>query len=159
MSSNRLMYDTCAYEQRLNQSTSPGNYMMYPGKYNHCAKCRMQLGIVSGNDVSIYDGNMVDLESDLYGINRQASLCNKSKYHPKCKNCNKCKNTGIPCGCLACTSQHLIHQPNCQMIDYKPVVPPPPFTQTMCNQQELRGRSSPTYQANGTFVDKLRGWF
>ncbi len=159
MSSNHLMYDTCAYEQKLNQSTGPGNYMMYPGKYNHCQKCRNQFGLVSGNDVSIYDGNMVDLESDLYGINRPASLCNKSKYHPKCKNCGKCKNSGIPCGCLACTSKNLIHQPNCQMIDYKPVVTAPPFTATTCDQRQLRGQIGPVYQADGTLWDKIMSWF
>ena len=28
MSFNRLAYDTCAYEQQLNQSTGPGEYTM-----------------------------------------------------------------------------------------------------------------------------------
>jgi hypothetical protein len=147
MSSNRMMYDNCAYEQRLNQSTGPGNYMMYPGKYENSAKCRMQLGQVGGNGVSIYDGNMVDLESDLLGINRQASQCNKSKYHPKCKRCNQCKNSGLPCGCLACTSKNLIHQPNCQMVNYKEVIMTPEFKDKNCGYN------------NRSKKDKLGGLF
>lgn len=154
MSSNRLIYDKCAYEQKLNVSTGPGAYTMYPGKYEHCAKCRMQLGQVGGNAVSLYDGNMVDLESDLFGIDRRASLCNKSKYHPKCKECDKCKNTGLPCGCLECTSKHLIHQPNCQMVDYKPVIPAPPFRQEMCDYHGIKSGI-----AKGNLIDKVSSWF
>jgi len=144
------MYDKCAYEQRLNASTGPGNYSLYPGKYEHCAKCRIQLGQVGGNGVSIYNGNMVDLESDLKGITRAASLCSKSKYHPKCRKCYKCKDTGLPCGCLDCASENLIHQPNCQMIDIKPAIDAPPFVPQTCTN--VKG---PLYKANGWFS----GWF
>ena len=30
MSSNRLIYDTCAYKQTLEQSVGPLNYQLYP---------------------------------------------------------------------------------------------------------------------------------
>ena len=157
MSSNRLMYDQCAYEQNLNQSTGPGNYLMYPGKYEHCKKCRIQLGQVGGNGVSLYDGNMVDLESDLLGIDKPASLCNKNKYRPKCKECNKCTNSGLPCGCLACTSQNLVHQPNCQMVNYKPVVPAPPFTPQTCDYSQVK--SQPRYHDTESWWSQLGKWF
>ena len=65
MSSNRLMYDSCAYEKSLQQSTSPLDYALYTGKYENTAKCRIEFGLVGGNGVSQYSGNLVDLESDL----------------------------------------------------------------------------------------------
>ena len=48
MSSNRLMYDSCAYEKSLQQSTSPLNYALYTGKYENTAKCRIEFGLVGG---------------------------------------------------------------------------------------------------------------
>ena len=131
---NRLIYDKCAYQQKLNSSTAPGNYIMYPGKYEHCSKCRIQLGQVGGNAVSLYDGNMVDLESDLFNINRVASMCNRSKYQPKYTNCPKCRDSGLPGDCLECRSKHLINQPNCQMVDFRPVIEAPPFVQQPCKK-------------------------
>jgi hypothetical protein len=133
MSSNRLIYDNCAYCQKLKQSVGPNNYMMYEGKYINNHQCRMMLGQVGGNEVSLYNGNMVDLESDLLGINRPASLCNATKYHPKCKNCSQCKTSGIPCDCSACNARNLINLPNCQMVDFGPVITGPPFTGTLCH--------------------------
>lgn len=151
---NQLIYDSCAYKQKLNANAAISNYAMYDGKYQHNAPCRIQLGQVGGNGVSLYNGNMVDLESDLKGITRNLSLCNKSKYQPKCRQCYKCKDTGLPCGCLECASENLIHQPNCQMVDYKPVIDAPPFVPQTCQKV-----SGPLYGANGTFIDKIRSWF
>lgn len=121
MSFNHLIYDTCAYKQNLKQSTGVGSYQLYPGKYNHCNKCRMQLGIVGGNAVSLYKGNMVDLESDLRGQTRASSLCPSHKFMPRCK--QRC-DSGLPSGPVDCDSE-LIHQPACQMIRYPPTVLPP----------------------------------
>lgn len=153
MSSNRLSYDKCTYEQRLNQSMSPGNYVMYPGKYENKHKCRIELGQVGGNGVSIYNGNMVDLESDLLGINRQASLCDASKYQPHCKNCAK-SHSGLPCDSLECRSRNLVNQPSCQMVDYKPVVEAPAFEHNGC---KYKGHS--VYKADGTLMDRVMSWF
>ena len=36
MSSNRLIYDTCAYKQTLEQSVGPlNNYQLYPGRFEN----------------------------------------------------------------------------------------------------------------------------
>ena len=48
MSSNRLMYDTCAYKRNW-ESTTPLDYNLYAGKYENCSKCRLELGQVGGN--------------------------------------------------------------------------------------------------------------
>ena len=110
MSSNRLSYDSCAYEKSLQQSTSPLDYMLYTGKYENCAKCRIEFGVVGGNGVSLFSGNLVDLESDLRGQTRQASLCPKKFYTPDCKNCN------------SNSKSKMMHQPSCQM-QYYPKTP------------------------------------
>lgn len=124
MSSNRLIYDSCAYQKELQQSTDPLNYMLYTGKFENSAKCRLELGQVGGNGVSLFNGNLVDLESDLRGQTRQASICPCSKYSPESSNpnCNN-KGKGIPCSSKNCQIP-LQHQPACQMVRY-PKVPLP----------------------------------
>ncbi len=83
MSSNRLLYDSCTYENRVKTSTAPYQYMTFNGKYENSSKCTIDRGIVGGNNVSLYSGNMVDLESDLRGQTRLASKCPSRKYMPK----------------------------------------------------------------------------
>ena len=82
MSSNRLMYDTCAYKHELSQSVGPLEYVLNPMKYENCNKCRMELGLVGGAAVSHVKGNLVDLETELRGSTRQLSSCPKNKYQP-----------------------------------------------------------------------------
>ena len=84
MSSNRLIYDTCESENRIQESTGPLSYIINPIKYENCNKCRMELGIVGGNAVSQIKGNLVDLECDLRGQTRPASLCPDKHYQPNC---------------------------------------------------------------------------
>ena len=109
MSSNRLSYDACAYQKNLKQSTGPLDYMLYTGKYENTAKCRIEFGVVGGNGVSLFSGNLVDLESDLRGQTRNASLCPSKMYNPE---------KDSPKG-------RLLHQPSCQM-QYYPNTPLPP---------------------------------
>lgn len=117
MSFNRLVYDTCAYKKDLKESMNVGCYQMYAGKYDNNNKCRIDFGVVGGNDVSLYKGNIVDLESDLRGQTRQNSLCPSHKYMPRCE--QPCTN-GLPSGPINCKSE-LVDLPTCQLICYKPV--------------------------------------
>ena len=120
MSSNRLIYDECAYKKTLQQSTDPLEYALYTGKFENSAKCRIELGSVGGNGVSLFNGNLVDLESDLRGQTRQSSLCPCEKYGPECKD-SKCKDkSGNPV--KYGRNPSLNHQPSCQMVKY-PKVP------------------------------------
>jgi len=134
MSSNRLKYDACAYEKVLNESTGSFAYAMYTGKYENCAKCRIELGQFGGNAVSLFSGNLVDLESDLRGQTRPASLCPKNKYQPKCKTQNS-KCDGLPCD--VSKQYHLVDQPSCQMVRYPPNPKQPQF--------QLQGCQMPKY--------------
>jgi len=120
MSSNRLSYDSCAYKKALQQSTSPLDYMLYTGKYDNCAKCRIEFGTVGGNGVSLFSGNLVDLESDLRGQTRIASLCPKTMYTPTEKS----------------THPKLAHQPSCQMQYYPKTPMPEPSKVTRCNYKK-----------------------
>jgi len=79
---NRLIYDKCAYKQELDQSVSPLAFQLDPIKYNHCNKCRPELGIVGGTAVSHPNSNLVDLENDLSGRNRPVTHCPGYKYMP-----------------------------------------------------------------------------
>lgn len=134
MSSNRLSYDSCAYEKSLQQSTSPLDYMLYTGKYENCAKCRIEFGTVGGNGVSLFSGNLVDLESDLRGQTRQSSLCPSKFYTPECKNCNN-KANGLPCSSNKCKPT-MMHQPSCQLQYYPKTPLAQPSQVSGCNYQE-----------------------
>ena len=79
---NRTTYDTCAYVASLTQSVSPLQYMLDPVKYEHCTKCRPELGILGGTAVSHINGNLVDLENDLRGQTRPLTHCPEYKYAP-----------------------------------------------------------------------------
>ena len=139
MSSNRLMYDTCEYKTRLNESVGTLQYMLDNSRYENCGKCRMELGVVGGTAVSHIQGNLVDLETDLFGITRKASLCPSKKYTSTCAtkniaNCNVGKlvyrdNNGQS----RVINTKKVHLPSCNMIRYKPIPLPrkPNFKQ--CN--------------------------
>lgn len=137
MSSNRLSYDTCAYKVDLEQSTGPLSYAMNPMKYENCSKCRMELGIVGGTAVSHIKGNLVDLENDLRGQTRQASLCPMQHYKPGCSEPTQCqtqqlKIEGTACAAGKTIDTSLVHLPPCQMVRYKPVPLPPPMKIDSC---------------------------
>ena len=121
MSWNRTKYDQCAYQKELSQSTSPINYSLDPNKFYNCNDCRNNLGLLGGNNVSITRDNMVDLESDLFGITRQNSLCPERKYLPHCEQCDEV--SGIPCPHEGCRKmKSLQHLPACNIIQYAPRV-------------------------------------
>jgi hypothetical protein len=64
--------------------TIAGGYTMIPQKYYHANVARNALGLVGGNDVSMITGNLVDLESDLRNITRDASKAPSRQYQPSC---------------------------------------------------------------------------
>ena len=119
MSWNRLKFDQCAYQKDLSQSTSSINYNLDPNKFYNCNDCRVEFGLLGGNNVSITQSNMVDLESDLFNITRQNSTCPERKYLPHCKGCDD--NAGLPCGSSSCKrKEHLKHLTPCNIVQYGP---------------------------------------
>ena len=144
MSSNRLMYDVCETHQRVNESAGPLEYLLNPQQYENCSKCRHQLGLVGGTNVSHIKGNLVDLETDLFGITRKASLCPGKKYLNKCAlspNLNNCQRTNIHIPGNDSTIERdidtrLVHLPNCQTIRYKPIPLPDPLVIPHCGKEK-----------------------
>lgn len=79
---NRLNYDGCAYQKALHESVAPIDYILNPIKYENCQKCRISLGTVGGTNVSHINGNLVDLENDLFNITRPSTRCPQYMYTP-----------------------------------------------------------------------------
>lgn len=130
MAFNSLKYDSCAYANQLNTDVSLYKYYMDNNKYVNCNKCRMVKGIVGGNDVSIVAGDMVLLESDLRGATRKASLCPDNQYIPNCSNKINIAPTINQSG--GTINTNLLHLPECQMINYNPIVVPDYTIQQQC---------------------------
>ena len=104
MSFTHLNDDECERKIAVKESVGPGNY--YVNTPLQCGMCYQpnpsiiaQEGSVSQNtgvDHRFYSGP-VDVESDLFNINRVASRCPHEKYNPDCPDC-QCSNQGQPCG-------------------------------------------------------------
>lgn len=83
--SNRTIYDRCAYQKRLHESTSPLAYQLYHGKYENCNKCR--------KDKFWTPYALVDVETELRNLNKPLSRCDQFKYDPNCQKSESCWNT------------------------------------------------------------------
>ena len=115
MSWNHLKYDNCAYQKNLSESVSSLGYTLDPNKFYNCNACRNSFGLVGGNNVSTTTKNMVDLESDLMGVNRYNSDCPEQQYQPQCVTC--LPTQGIACD-HECPREKLNDLRECQMIQY-----------------------------------------
>jgi hypothetical protein len=84
-SSNRLIYDKCAYQKQLFESVSPLEYRLYQGAHENCNKCTY--------DKFWKPYQLVDIETELKRMNRPLSKCDQFKYYPTCKKSSMCLNT------------------------------------------------------------------
>jgi len=104
MSFNRLKYDSCEVKKYNEQSTGPGNYMNdTPIMCNNCLNDNPRIisqktgvSLNSHVDWRFYYGP-VDVESDLFNLNRPLTDCPSKKYIPKCDD-YACTNQGEICG-------------------------------------------------------------
>lgn len=123
---NRMIYDDCAFKTRVYQSMTPMQYVMDVSKFEHCNKCRPELGIVGGTAVSHINGNLVDLENNLMGIDRPASLCPANKHLPTAP------GAPIRVGCHPPIDTTMRHMNKCQFSSYPSVPLPPAPTPFSC---------------------------
>ena len=85
--STRLPYDPCAYKKRLSEAVGPYAYQMLDDKYENCSRC------VYDHYTRPFDGDIIDVDSELRNITRPASLCPSHKYNPRCKKSPMCIST------------------------------------------------------------------
>lgn len=78
--SSKLRYDPCAYKQDLKQSTDPLAYYLYPGQGYNCNGCRPDISLSGHLPGSL---QLVDVESELWGLTRINSECTDFKF-PNC---------------------------------------------------------------------------
>jgi len=138
---NRLIYDQCSYTESLNQSVSPLNYIMDPIKYEHCNKCRIELGVVGGTAVSHVSGNLVDLENNLLGIDRPGTLCSTYKYAPAAPGQPLQGMEYIKPVCHPQIDTTLKHLKPCQLQSFPEVPAPAHFAQFQCPAAGAGGSS------------------
>lgn len=117
MSANRLSYDECSYNSALKQSTSQLEYTLDPIAYEHSEKCRMDFGLVGGNNVSQIKGNLVDLENELRGQRHPITRCSEYKYTPSDNNMLSSSEYIKPINHPK-INVNKNHLDTCQMIDY-----------------------------------------
>jgi hypothetical protein len=92
------------------------------------------LGIVGGNEVSLIKGNMVDLESDLRGINIPNTFCPWRQYQPPPKFQKEIVRDNTK-GAIKIDVQKA-HLPVYQMWAYPAVVAPEPIKNEVCVKPE-----------------------
>lgn len=113
MSFNRLTYDNCHLKKEIHENTSILGLIIDKTKFEHENKCRHSVGLISRSGVSDIRGNVIDAESELWGITRNLSKCSGNNVKPfdeeyiimndKTEPINTRKND----------------LPSCQMINYK----------------------------------------
>ena len=112
---------------------NPQHYDDLTSQYVNPRPQRHILGIVGGNEVSLIKGNMVDLESDLRGINIPNTFAPWRQYQPPQQKKDIVRdNTKIS---LTIDIQKA-HLPVYQMIGYPAVVAPAPIVNEVCVKPE-----------------------
>jgi hypothetical protein len=120
---------TAHWEKKEN----PQHYDDLTSQYVNPRPQRHILGIVGGNEVSLIKGNMVDLESDLRGINIPNTFAPWRQYQPPQQKKEIVRdNTKIS---LTIDIQKA-HLPAYQMMGYPAVVAPYPIVNEVCVKPE-----------------------
>ena len=132
MSFTRIHDDVCQYKQNLSENVSYISYLLDVAKFERCDKCRPEVGVVGGTNVSHVKGNLVDLESNLFGIDRPNTRCPSFKYLPSTSYVQgKEYIKPVEHPKIDVSKAHL--RP-CQMMDYKVTPQPPPMQMFACGK-------------------------
>jgi hypothetical protein len=139
MSFTRQRYDTCAYRHTIAESVGTLDWVLDPVRFENNNKCRMAFGVPGGTAVSHIKGNIVDLESDLYGITRLSTKCPTLDYQNPCPagDMNSCRPGNIVIRSTPTTVGRVIdttpmHLRECQMFRYQPIPLPPAIVRPSC---------------------------
>jgi hypothetical protein len=100
----------------------------------HSQPQRHILGVVGGNEVSVPKGNIVDIESDLRGINIPNTFCPWRQYQPPESDQKEIVRANVKENLkIDITPQHL---PAYQMWAYPGMPAPVPMKSQVCNNPE-----------------------
>jgi hypothetical protein len=105
--------------------------MLDPVKFEHCSKCRHEIGLVGGTAVGVPKGNMVNLENNLFGIDRPNTRCPSYKFNPsegdKVQGKEYIKPVEHPE-----VDTSMLQLPTCQMFSLPNTPQPPMMKRSMC---------------------------
>jgi hypothetical protein len=110
----------------------PQHYDYLSSQLVHPTPKRHMLGFVGGNEVSLIKGNLVDLESDLRGINIPNTFAPWRQYQPPQDNEIVRNNTK---GSVKINVEKA-HLPTYQMWAYPAVIAPEPMVNEVCVRPE-----------------------
>lgn len=121
-------------ETHWEKKEDPQHYDYLTSQFTHPTPRRHMLGMVGGNDVTIIKGNMVDLESDLRGINIPNTFAPWRQYQPPQRGDKEIVRNNVK------TQQKINiqkdHLPVYQMIAYPAVVAPLEMVNEVCMKPE-----------------------
>lgn len=112
----------------------PQHYDYLTSQFVNPSPKRHILGIVGGNEVSLIQGNMVDLESDLKGINIPNTFCPWRQYQPPPKHQKEIVRDNTKINLTIDVKKE--HLPAYQMWAYPAVVAPQPIQNEVCVKPE-----------------------
>jgi len=114
-----LSYDACAYAQELDQSTGPGRYVIGTPTHASCVECSPadpRLVMSHGGNSKCANVPLIDVDSELQGLNRRATKCPSNKYQYGASG-NTCELRHVPaCNDPAMISEDtLLSNPPCNL--------------------------------------------
>lgn len=116
------------------KSENPQHYDDLTSQFVHPTPKRHILGIVGGNEVSLIKGNMVDLESDLRGINIPNTFAPWRQYQPPQKGEKQIVRDNLKEHIKIDVQKN--HLPVYQMMAYPAVIAPLPIVNQVCVKPE-----------------------
>jgi hypothetical protein len=128
MSWTKLGNDHCYIAQKNTQNVSELDYLLNPIKYENCKGCMSSKGLVGGNNVSKIKGNLVDLENELWNINKELSRCPQARHLPGELHGKRIYKTT----CHRKINDSKLHLKNCQFFPYPEIPMPPPMNIFKC---------------------------
>lgn len=97
MSSNRALYDTCETKQVLAESMGPGTYRLNEPKVcDLCYPVDPHYRLQKVGDSLVGNQSLIDVDSELNGLNRPYSRCPQTRWIPRCEGSGN--SNGYPCG-------------------------------------------------------------
>jgi hypothetical protein len=119
-----------SWEKREN----PQRYVYMVTEYISPAPKRHILGLVGGNEVSVAEGNLVDVESDLRGITIPNTFCPWRQYQPPKPNAISIQRENVKTHLTINTAPQ--HLPVYQMWAYPGMPTPTPLRNEVCKNPE-----------------------